>query len=92
MIGAIAAFARPTLFVFHEVARALGSIVTMAGAAMTLGSGPWFQPADNAAANAAAWTVLIFALVVLGMQAAFSIAVLARKPATPSPGSLKPGY
>jgi hypothetical protein len=84
-LASLAAFARPALTSVYEGGRALGSLMTMGGVALTLGAGPLLIPSDNGYANVTLFTTMICVLVVLGMQVAFSVAAIVRKPAVVHP-------
>lgn len=77
--SAIALFVRPTLTALHEFVRALASAAVIIGIVFTLKAGPWIQPAAGALNTAILYT-LVAALVILSVQLAASVRVLARKP------------
>ena len=82
-IGAIVVFIRPQLAALREWSHALGSLVTIVGIAFTLQARPWIGP-SNSWLNATVLYTLVSAIVVLGIQLAFSVRALLRKPSEKS--------
>ena len=70
-------FLLPRYSALLESARALSSLVVIAGIALTLHSGPWIQSPDGAWNTIALYT-LVSALVVLAIQLTVSVNSLLR--------------
>lgn len=78
-IAAIAVFVWPQLSALREVAHVAGSLMTIAGIALTLQAGPWIEP-SNSPLNAMVLYTLMSAIVILATQAGLSVRALLRKP------------
>jgi hypothetical protein len=77
VLGAIVVFVQPRLSVVLEAARAVSSLIVIAGIAFTLHAGPWIQ-SPGGELNTIALYAMVSALVVLAIQLTVSVNSLLR--------------
>ncbi|MDE2480573.1 MAG: hypothetical protein KGN02_00085 [bacterium] len=87
-IAAMIAFLRPQAAVVHEMLRMLGSVVAIVGLAMTLASGPLFDPGGGIATTIG-YVTLGAAIAVLAVQAVLSVRALLVRAPMPTPKSAR---